>query len=44
LIYDLTLSYTAAFLNGFAWNLLNIAIVLLLLWRSRRQAAVLQPA
>jgi MFS family permease len=34
-IYDLTLSYTAAFLNGFAWNLINMAIVVLLLWRGR---------
>ena len=33
-IYDLTLSYEAAFLNGFAWNLVNLAIVLVLLWRS----------
>ncbi|MGO4833087.1 MFS transporter [Rhizobiaceae sp. 2RAB30] len=34
-IYDLTGSYAAAFLNGVAWNLLNIGAVLLLLWRSR---------
>nr|WP_202314425.1 MULTISPECIES: MFS transporter [unclassified Mesorhizobium] len=34
-IYDLTGSYAAAFLNGIAWNLLNIGAVLLLLWRSR---------
>ena len=32
-IYDLTLSYEAAFLNGFAWNLANIAIALFLLLR-----------
>ena len=34
-IFDLTLSYTAAFVNGFAWNLINMAIVVLLLWRAR---------
>jgi MFS family permease len=34
-IFDWTLSYTAAFLNGFAWNLINMAIVVLLLWRAR---------
>ena len=36
-IYDLTGSYRAAFLNGIAWNLLNMAIaVWLLMGRSRR--------
>jgi MFS family permease len=34
-IYDLTLSYTPAFLHGFAWNLLNMGIVVLLIWRAR---------
>jgi len=34
-IYDFTGSYRAAFLNGIAWNLLNISIVLFLLWRRR---------
>ena len=34
-IYDLTGSYQAAFLNGIAWNLLNLSIVLFLLWRRR---------
>lgn len=34
-IYDLTGSYQAAFLNGIAWNALNIAIMLLILARSR---------
>lgn len=34
-IHDLTLSYTPAFLNGFAWNIFNIAIVVLLMWRGR---------
>jgi MFS family permease len=32
-IFDLTLSYDAAFLNGFLWNLLNIAIAAYLLVR-----------
>ena len=34
-IFDLTGSYAAAFANGIAWNLLNVAIGLLLLRRSR---------
>jgi MFS family permease len=33
-IYDLTGSYQAAFLNGIAWNVLNIAIMCLILWRT----------
>jgi MFS family permease len=41
-VFDLTGSYQAAFVNGIGWNLLNLAIVLLLLWRVR--AARLQPA
>ncbi len=36
-IFDLTGSYRAAFANGFAWNLVNIAIAALLLARSRPQ-------
>ena len=32
-IYDLTGSYRAAFLNGIAWNFLNIAIVIFVLLR-----------
>ena len=36
LIYDLTGSYNAAFLNGIAFNLLNIAVVCLILFSSRR--------
>ncbi len=40
-IYDLTLSYQAAFLNGFAWNLLNLAIAGWLLAKlQRRRVAV----
>lgn len=35
IIYDLTGSYHAAFLNGTAWNLLNGGIVLFLLMRAR---------
>jgi MFS family permease len=41
-IYDLTGSYAAAFMNGIAWNLLNMAIAFMLLWKSgarRPQAA-----
>ncbi len=34
-IFDLTGSYTAAFLNGIAWNALNLLIAGSLLWRSR---------
>jgi MFS family permease len=36
-IYDLTGSYRAAFLNGFGWNLLNAAIAIWLLRREIRQ-------
>ncbi len=32
-VFDLTGSYHAAFLNGIAWNLLNLAIAVTLLWR-----------
>jgi MFS family permease len=35
-VYDLTGSYQAAFLNGIAWNLLNIAIMVFLLGREKR--------
>jgi MFS family permease len=35
-IYDLTGSYHMAFINGIAWNFLNIGIILLILTRSRR--------
>lgn len=38
-IFDATGSYAAAFANGFAWNTLNIAIMLGLLWRSRQRLA-----
>jgi MFS family permease len=35
-IYDMTGSYSAAFLNGIGWNLLNVGVMSLLLWKSRR--------
>jgi MFS family permease len=35
-VFDLTGSYRAAFLNGIAWNLLNVAIVASLLYRVTR--------
>lgn len=37
-VFDLTGSYDAAFLNGVAWNALNLGIALLLWRRVRRQA------
>ncbi len=37
-VFDLTGSYQAAFVNGIAWNLLNLGIVLLLLTLLRRRA------
>jgi MFS family permease len=37
-IYDLTGSYAAAFLNGIAWNLVNLAAIGVLLWQTRRPA------
>lgn len=36
LIYDLTGSYQMAFLNGIAWNALNIAVMLFILFSGRR--------
>jgi MFS family permease len=38
-IFDATLSYRAAFLNGFLWNLLNLAIAFWLLRRLRWRPA-----
>jgi predicted MFS family arabinose efflux permease len=43
-IFDLTGSYNAAFMNGIAWNLLNLTFAFTLLRRARRQAGSLQPA
>jgi MFS family permease len=42
LIYDWTGSYAAAFLNGIAWNVLNVAVMVAILMRTgrRREAAV----
>ncbi len=39
-IFDLTGSYHAAFINGVAWNLLNLSIALFLFWRYRRSQQV----
>jgi MFS family permease len=39
-VFDATGSYRAAFLNGIAWNALNIAIVAFLLYRVRRARPV----
>lgn len=39
LIFDITGSYRAAFVHGIAWNLLNMALVLLLMWRVKRPDA-----
>ncbi|RCW64463.1 hypothetical protein DES41_11587 [Pseudorhodoferax soli] len=35
-VFDLTGSYHAAFLNGIAFNLLNLSITATLLWRVQR--------
>ncbi|ONG49408.1 MFS transporter [Pseudoroseomonas deserti] len=39
-IFDMTGSYAAAFLNGVAWNLVNVVIVTTLLLRGRSKLAV----
>lgn len=39
-IFDATGSYAAAFVNGLAWNLLNVTIMLLLLMRARQRLAM----
>ena len=39
-LFDLTGSYQAAFLNGIAWNALNVAIVVFLLWYRSRHSPV----
>ena len=38
-VFDLTGSYHAAFLNGVAWNVLNMVIVFFLLRRQRKVSA-----
>jgi hypothetical protein len=35
-VFDLTGSYRAAFVNGMGWNLLNMAIAAGLLYRARK--------
>jgi cyanate permease len=40
-IFDLTGSYSAAFVNGIAWNLLNLTIAVLLLRMTRRRLATM---
>ena len=42
-IFDLTGSYHAAFINGIAWNLLNLTITCWLLFRTRRSGGTLLP-
>ncbi len=37
-VFDLTGSYHAAFINGVAWNLLNLSIAVMLLRRARQRA------
>jgi hypothetical protein len=39
-IFDATGSYAAAFVNGLAWNALNIVIMAALLIRSRQRLAM----
>lgn len=41
-IYDLTGSYEWAFINGIGWNLLNMALIAVILFRGRR-ASIAQP-
>jgi len=43
-IFDFTGSYQAAFLNGIAWNLLNVSIMTFLLLRSRVRPALASSA
>ena len=42
-IFDASGSYRAAFLNGIAWNLLNVGIVLFLLARAKRLGLFVRP-
>ena len=37
-IYDMTGSYQWAFLNGIAWNVMNIGIITIILMRGRSRA------
>jgi hypothetical protein len=36
-IFDATGSYAAAFMNGLAWNALNVTIITALMLRARRR-------
>ena len=38
MVFDLTGSYHAAFVNGVLWNALNLSIALFLLWRVQKRA------
>jgi hypothetical protein len=38
-VFDLTGSYGAAFVNGIAWNALNLTIAFFLFFRARRPDA-----
>ena len=42
-IFDASGSYRAAFVNGIAWNLLNVGIVVLLLVRAKRLGLFVRP-
>jgi MFS family permease len=44
IIYDWTGSYTMAFLNGVAWNVLNLGIALWILYVRRPHSPSLSPA
>ena len=39
-IFDVTLSYQAAFIHGIAWNVLNVGIMVMILFRSKGPRAV----
>jgi len=41
-IFDATGSYAAAFANGFAWNMVNLAIVTGLLIRARTSSVAME--
>ena len=43
-IFDVTGSYQAAFLNGIAWNVLNVGIMLTILMKSVRPGAAVAAA
>jgi MFS family permease len=43
-VFDWTGSYDAAFVNGIAWNALNLGIVLFLLWRASALGLAVRPA